>query len=288
MKYDELVATVATRAEASRRHADEIILATLTALGECLTPDETKDLLAQLPKRYKQRVNAVSNPTPLTSEEFVARVAELEGARAPSVDEARVHARAVLTTLTEAVNAGEINDIVAQLGDDYSALLGFEPDEQEVAQEDVAAAFEELERDVAETFDTLAERLDETVDAIGAEPQPAEATVSSFADTGRAVTAGVGRDAQELADAGREAALGVGSRVVAVAEGTVRMVAGGARTVALTAFGITTGVVHTARDRALDVVVTAVDVLEDATDRLDDATEALQERVHRKVGAGRI
>jgi hypothetical protein len=45
--------------------------------------------------------------------------------------------------------------------------------------------------------------------------------------------------------------------------------------------------VQTARDRALDVVVTAVDVLEDATDRLDDAAEALQERVHRKAGAGR-
>jgi uncharacterized protein (DUF2267 family) len=286
VKYDELVATVATRAEVSRRHADEIILATLTALGERLTPDETKDLLAQLPKRYKQRVNAVSNPTPMTADEFVARVCELEGARAPSSDEARVHARAVLTTLTEAVNAGEINDIVAQLGDDYSPLLGFEPDEQEVAQEDVAAAFEELERDVAETFDTLAERLDETVDAIEAEPQPAETTVGSLAATGRAVTAG-GRDAQELADAGRAAASGVGSRVVAVAEGTVRVVAEGARTVAQTAVGITAGVVQTARDRALDVVVTAVDVLEDATDRLDDAAEALQERVRRKAGAGR-
>src|SRR3954454_15073408 len=66
VKHDELVAAVAERAGVSRRYADEIVLATLTALGERLTADETRDLLAQLPKKYKQHVNAVSSPTPMT------------------------------------------------------------------------------------------------------------------------------------------------------------------------------------------------------------------------------
>jgi uncharacterized protein (DUF2267 family) len=123
MKHDELVAAVAERAAVSRRYADEIILATLTALGERISADETKDLLAQLPKKYRQTINAVSNPTAMGIDEFVARVAELEGERAPSLDEARSHVAAVFATLTEAVNTGEMRDVLDQLGDDFAPLL---------------------------------------------------------------------------------------------------------------------------------------------------------------------
>jgi uncharacterized protein (DUF2267 family) len=286
VKHDELVATVAERAGVSRRHADEIVLATLSALGERLTPDETKDLLAQLPKKYKQQVNAVSNPTPMTADEFVARVAELEGTRAPSPDDARLHVRAVLTTLTDAVNAGEIKDVVAQLGDDFDELLGFAPDASDEAQEAVASAFEELERDVAETFDSMREHLDETLDEVSARPAitatpPDGNGAEPPARAGEAVR---GADlTADAAEAGREAARGVVGAVSAVAESTVRVVTGGARSVARTA----AAVADTARDKALDAIVLAIDRIEGATDRLDDAAEALQERVHRKVEADR-
>ncbi len=123
MKHDELVAAVAARAEVSRRHADEIVLATLTALGERLTADETKDLLAQLPKKYKQHVNAVSSPNAMSADEFVARVAQLEGARAPTFADARRHVSAVFVTLSEAVNAGELRDVLDQLSADFVPLL---------------------------------------------------------------------------------------------------------------------------------------------------------------------
>src|SRR5690242_12499751 len=103
-----MVAVVAERAGVSRRYADEIILATLTALGERLTADETKDLLAQLPKKYQQHVHAVPTPTPMNADEFVARVADLEGERAPAATDARTHVAAVFMTLGEAVNAGEL------------------------------------------------------------------------------------------------------------------------------------------------------------------------------------
>jgi uncharacterized protein (DUF2267 family) len=123
VKQEEMVATVAERAGTSRRHADEIITATLTVLAERLTADETKDLLAQLPKKYKANINAVSVPELLTADDFVKRVAELEGDRAPAFDDAQTHVRAVLTTLREAVNAGEFHDILDQLGADYAPLL---------------------------------------------------------------------------------------------------------------------------------------------------------------------
>jgi uncharacterized protein (DUF2267 family) len=126
VNHAELVAAVAERAGVSRRAADDVVLATLTALAERLTPDETRDLLAQLPKKYKQEINAVSTPNPTSADEFVARVADLEGEQGLGTDDARRHAAAVLVTLRDAVNAGELHDVVAQLGDDYLPLLGIE------------------------------------------------------------------------------------------------------------------------------------------------------------------
>jgi uncharacterized protein (DUF2267 family) len=140
VKQDEMVATVAQRAGASRRHADEIITATLTVLAERLTPDETKDLLAQLPKKYKANIDAVPMPELFSADDFVKRVSELEGERAPSFDEARVHVRAVLTTLREAVNAGEFRDVLDQLGPDYDPLLEDVPVPAGGAAESVADA----------------------------------------------------------------------------------------------------------------------------------------------------
>jgi uncharacterized protein (DUF2267 family) len=154
VNHDEMVAAVAERAGVSRRHADDIILATLTALGERLTADETKDLLAQLPKKYKQQVKAVATPNAMSADEFVARVAHLEGARAPAFAQARGHVRAVFVTLTEAVNAGELGDVLEQLSGDFAALLEF-PEPEAAAQpraEDVVQTFEAAREQVDEVF----------------------------------------------------------------------------------------------------------------------------------------
>jgi uncharacterized protein (DUF2267 family) len=152
VNHDEMVAAVAERAGVSRRHADDIILATLTALGERLTADETKDLLAQLPKKYKQHVKAVSSPNAMSADEFVARVAQLEGARAPAFAQARGHVRAVFVTLTEAVNAGELGDVLEQLSADFAALLEFP--EREPAAEPRAEG-------VVQTIEAAREQVDE-------------------------------------------------------------------------------------------------------------------------------
>jgi uncharacterized protein (DUF2267 family) len=251
VKQEEMVATVAERAAVSRRHADDIIMATLTALGERLTADETKDLLAQLPKKYKQNVNAVPTPNLMSADEFVARVAELEGERSPTLDDARVHVRAVLGTVAEAVNTGELNDVIGQLSADFGELIGTDVDEADEAQEEVAAAFDALERDVTETFDAMREQVDEAFDAV---QEPSTRPMSA---------------AGEL---GREQARGVVDALTAILDGVAR-----------NATAVATG----ARDRALDLAVIAVDGIEAVTDRLDDAAEALQEAVHRKAEAVR-
>jgi uncharacterized protein (DUF2267 family) len=247
-----MVATVAARAGVSRRYADEIILATLTALGERITPDETKDLLAQLPKKYKQHVNAVSNPNAMSADEFVARVAELEGERAPSADDARVHVRAVFVTLTEAVNTGELRDVLEQLSDDFAPLLGRAADRGAATPasgaEDVC---EELERDFSDTFETMQERVDGRVGAIQADSH---------------------HGAPAAVHVGRDSSRDLARNVAAVA----RLVTQGM-----------TFAVNAARDRAAELVALAVDGLEALTDRIDDTAEALQERVHQKVAARR-
>jgi uncharacterized protein (DUF2267 family) len=251
VKYDEMVGTVAKGAGVSRREADDIILATLRALAERLTPDETKDLLAQLPKKYKENVNAVSNPRPMTADEFVGRVAELRGDRAGTSDAVQAEARAVLTTLRDAVNAGELHDIFDQLGDDFAPLFGLDGNGFSTTGDDVEEAFDALEKDVAESFDAMKETVDDAVDEVQARA---------------ASTAGV------VGDVGREHAHNLA--------GTIGAVAG------VVTHSVST-VVSTARDRALDIVVLAVDQLEAVTDKLDDAAEALQERVHRRVDAQR-
>jgi uncharacterized protein (DUF2267 family) len=237
VKHDEMVAVVAERAGVSRRYADEIILATLTALGERLTPDETKDLLAQLPKKYQQHVHAVPTPTPMNADEFVARVAELEGERAPSATDARAHVSAVFMTLGEAVNSGELRDIFEQLSDDFQPLFAGEP----IEATEPEAVLEELAADVADTFDAMKDRVDEAL-SVTADVPPVDERV----------------------------------RMAGAINVTVGTVARGV-----------SAVVHSARDRALDLVVFAVDGLEAVTDRIDDAAEALQERVHELVGAAR-
>lgn len=125
MKYDELVRSVAVGTSVTRRQADALILATLTTLSEHISPEETHDLLAQLPKSFKERVPVTSERTIMQPADFVARTAELlDGI---PIEQADVQVRVVFATLTDAVNAGEMRDIFEELGDEYADLLGRAP-----------------------------------------------------------------------------------------------------------------------------------------------------------------
>jgi uncharacterized protein (DUF2267 family) len=122
VKYDDMVRSVAAQGGLTRRAADESIVATLSVLAERVTAGETRDLLAQLPKRLQARVEIPPQPTSFRPDEFVERVARRVSGDQATNGEARV--RAVFSVLVEAVNAGEMRDIAEQLGDDYAPLLG--------------------------------------------------------------------------------------------------------------------------------------------------------------------
>src|SRR4051794_18367001 len=101
VKQEEFVEAGAGPARLGHEDAERVVEATLVALSEELSADETKDLLAQLPKYFKT-VTPVSSPQAgRTPQAFVERVAEVAG-EVPG-DPWR-HAASVLATLRDAVN----------------------------------------------------------------------------------------------------------------------------------------------------------------------------------------
>ncbi len=123
MNYNDLIRTVAGSAGLTRKQADEAVVTGLTVLSEVISAGETRDLLAQLPKSFRERVPVSAEAMPMRPIEFVARVADLTGI---PLEDAERHTRVVFDVLTSAVNAGEIADIAAELGADYDEWLGRE------------------------------------------------------------------------------------------------------------------------------------------------------------------
>jgi uncharacterized protein (DUF2267 family) len=113
--------TVASRAGVPRDRARVLIRATLDTLGERLTRGEASDLAAQLPKDMKEWLNtAEPEAGRFGLDEFVSRVSRRAGV---TPGEARAGARAVLTTLRDAVTGGEFQDVMSQLPEEFSQLL---------------------------------------------------------------------------------------------------------------------------------------------------------------------
>jgi uncharacterized protein (DUF2267 family) len=96
--------------------------ATLETLAERISAGQARDLESWLPQDLRAPIEEVNrrrkndHPEPFAADVFVKRVAERE---AVSDDEAREHARAVLTTLREAVSQKEFRDTLAQLPREY-------------------------------------------------------------------------------------------------------------------------------------------------------------------------
>ncbi|MGC5285187.1 DUF2267 domain-containing protein [Micromonospora sp. DT231] len=123
MNYDTFIDQVSHRTATSSEQAVEVTHAVLETFAERLTGGEVLDLAAQLP----QPLQLVLKPSPSTEQadrfgaaEFVARVALRAGVREPA---ARDAARAVFTTLREAITGGEFDDVVTQLPRDYRDLV---------------------------------------------------------------------------------------------------------------------------------------------------------------------
>jgi uncharacterized protein (DUF2267 family) len=123
MKYNDVIASVSQRTGLPREAAEKVTHAALQVLAERLSGGEAEDLQAQLPKELKDDL-AVSKEKPAESfgaAEFTRRVAQRAGIDEPA---AQIGAAAVLATIGDAVTPGEFDDVLSQLGREYTALMG--------------------------------------------------------------------------------------------------------------------------------------------------------------------
>jgi uncharacterized protein (DUF2267 family) len=124
MNYDEFIGRVQNRARlASTGEAVRATRATLEVLGQRLFGGEADDLAAQLPQELQAYLRQAKPSESFDLGEFHRRVTEAEGVEYPEVV---FHARAVMSVLQDAVTRGEMNDVRAQLPDDYNDLFEFE------------------------------------------------------------------------------------------------------------------------------------------------------------------
>ncbi len=121
MKYDEFVGRVQQRAHlASNAEAIGAIRATLQTLAERLAGGEANDLASQLPRELAHYLREPQRTEAWTLDEFFERVSKREQVDLP---DSVHHSRAVISVLVEAVSPGEIEDILAQLPEEYEALF---------------------------------------------------------------------------------------------------------------------------------------------------------------------
>lgn len=121
MQYDEFVGEVQNRARLpARGETVRAIQAALETLAERIAPGEADDLAAQLPPELGTFLRDVDTTERFSVDDFFLRVAAKESADVP---DAVHHVRAVMAVLQEAVTTGELEDIRAQLPDEYEPLF---------------------------------------------------------------------------------------------------------------------------------------------------------------------
>ena len=124
MQYEEFLNKVQDRiGPAQPDEARHAITATLSTLSERISGGEADDLGAQLPQELKEPIQRSGEEAEaLSLEEFLRRVGEREEVNA---DTARNHASAVMTVLREAVTGGQLDDIRAQLPQEFTPLFEY-------------------------------------------------------------------------------------------------------------------------------------------------------------------
>jgi uncharacterized protein (DUF2267 family) len=182
LNYAEFVQRVSEKAGLDRSRAEAVTQSVLSALGERLSQKEAGDLASQLARELKPMLlNVPGHGHPYTAREFVHLVAER---LRTSDEEARRCVQAVLSTVGEAVDRGELRDVFSEAWRDpeYEELWVEPADataapggsetaspagEARTSYEDFLAAVQrraDLDRDLAEAFveatlTTLAERI---------------------------------------------------------------------------------------------------------------------------------
>jgi uncharacterized protein (DUF2267 family) len=121
----ELVDRISGRAGLDTAAAERATDAVLETLGERIAAGEADDIAASLPAELRPPIERGTRrtrgkATRMSLDDFVARVAEREGV---SWEEALEHARAVFTTLREALPDKEWSDMLDELPSGYQEAL---------------------------------------------------------------------------------------------------------------------------------------------------------------------
>ena len=123
---EEFLASVADRAATDEDGARRATEAVLETLGERVSGGEVQDLAALLapdlrPPLERGNEHSAGKATRMSLDDFVRAIAEREGV---DLDQAREHARAVLSTLREAIPEKEFRDLTSELPDAFAAITG--------------------------------------------------------------------------------------------------------------------------------------------------------------------
>lgn len=89
-------------------------------MGERLYGNQADHLAAQLPEEIATYIDMAEQKDSFSVQEFFRRVAERENVDLP---ESAHHARAVISTVQDAVTAGEIDHVLDQLPEDWNELF---------------------------------------------------------------------------------------------------------------------------------------------------------------------
>jgi uncharacterized protein (DUF2267 family) len=121
VQYEEFLDKVQDRIGSA--DPDEARRAVTATLSERISGGEARDLAAQLPEELTEPIQRSGEEAEgFSFEEFLQRVGEREGV---NTDSAREHASVVIMVLREAVTGGQLNDIRAQLPQEFAPLFQY-------------------------------------------------------------------------------------------------------------------------------------------------------------------
>jgi uncharacterized protein (DUF2267 family) len=157
---------VAGIARVDREQAERATRAVLTSLAERLSKGQALDLAEQLPPSLAAWLHTTSGPEPFHYDEFLRRVAAREGTDTKTAER---HAQAVFRALAQSVDGDELDDVAAELPQDFAPLIAearrrfFRAVDADTFLAKVAehASISEAEarRVAGAVFETLAERI---------------------------------------------------------------------------------------------------------------------------------
>jgi uncharacterized protein (DUF2267 family) len=122
-RYEQFIVTIQQKAGVSWAEAETAARATLGTLGERISRGDARALAGDLPDDLPSWLLDAggADAEPFDAAEFVRRVAAREGV---DLETAERHVRAVFVALARLVRRPEMSHLLAELPDDYAALLG--------------------------------------------------------------------------------------------------------------------------------------------------------------------